>query len=159
MELLRHHRALAARGTYKFSVMIVQVDQFSGIVERFGLGRGHEVLQLVARVVKASLREVDITARLETDKFALILSGATESDSVSVISRVSKLVGQIQVNDEDDIKLTLSGGLTSYHGTETEAELVEHADEALQYAKEKGEDNVAGYKYSPSEAETALSGS
>ena len=155
MELLRQHRALAARGAYEFSVMIVQVDQFAGIVERFGLGRGHEVLQLVARVVKASLREVDATARLEADKFALILSSATETDSLSVMGRVSRLVGQIQVDDEDDIKLTLSGGLTSYHRTESEAELVRHAEEALQYANEKGEDNVAGYKYSPPATETA----
>lgn len=158
-ELLLQHRAMAERGSYNFAVIVAQVDQFADIVDRFGLGRGHEVLQLFSRVVKAALREVDVIARLEAERFALILSGCSETDSLTIINRVSELVGQIQVTEEDDIKITISGGLTSYHGTESVEELIEHADHALAFAIEQGHDRVAGYNYNPPASEEAERGS
>lgn len=149
LEMLGHHRAMSERGTYHFTLAITQVDQFAAIVETRGLERGHEVLQLFARIVKAALREVDVIARLEADKFGLILSGCSEADALNIINRISQLIGQIQVTDEDDIKITSSGGLTSFHGTESVEELVTHADQALAVANSEGPDTVAGYNYTP----------
>ena len=51
------------------------------------------------------------------------------------------------------MKITSSGGITSFHGTETVEDLIEHAEQALQFAIEQGRDRVAGYNYiSPEEA-------
>ncbi|MFT4797468.1 MAG: diguanylate cyclase (GGDEF)-like protein [Candidatus Azotimanducaceae bacterium] len=149
MDSLMQHRAMSERGTYEFTVAITQVDQFTEIVEKQGLGRGNEVLQLFSRIVKAALREVDVIARMESDKFALILSGCSEQDALQIITRISQLIGQIQVNhdDQDDIKITSSGGITSFHGTETTEDLIEHAEQALVFAIEQGRDRVAGYNY------------
>ncbi|MBD3646505.1 MAG: GGDEF domain-containing protein [Pseudomonadales bacterium] len=138
MEMLTQHRALSERGTYQFTLAVLQVDQFSEIVEDQGLATGNEVLELFARVVKAALREVDIVGRIGTDKFALILSGASEDDAVNVMGRISQLVGQIRVTDAEEIHITSSGGLTSYHGTETAEEQVDYAPKALDFAVEQG---------------------
>jgi diguanylate cyclase (GGDEF)-like protein len=156
MDLLLQHRAMSERGTYEFTVAIAQVDQFAEIIEKQGLGRGNEVLQLFSRIVKAALREVDVIARMEADKFGLILSGCSEQDALQIITRISQLISQIQVSDDDDIKITSSGGITSFHGTESTDDLIEHAEQALLYAIEQGRDRVAGYNYvSPEEtAET-----
>ena len=147
LETLIQHRAMSERGTYAFTVAVSQVDQFNEIIEKQGLGRGNEVLQLFSRIVKAALREVDIIARLDTDKFGLILSGCSEEDALRIINRISQLITNIQVNDEDDLKITSSGGITSFHGTESPEELIEHAEQALQFAIEQGRDRVAGYNY------------
>ncbi|MCB1693318.1 MAG: GGDEF domain-containing protein [Pseudomonadales bacterium] len=152
MELLTQHRAMSERGSYLFTLIVVQVDQFADIVDLQGLGRGNEVLQLFARIVKAALREVDVLARLEADKFGLILSGCSEEDALIIIHRISQLIGQIQVNEDDDIKVTASGGLTSFHGTETPDDLIAHAEQALEFAIEQGRDRVAGYLYAEPEA-------
>lgn len=151
MELLTQHRAMSERGSYLFTLIVVQVDQFADIVDLQGLGRGNEVLQLFARIVKAALREVDVLARLEADKFGLILSGCSEEDALIIINRISQLIGQIQVNEDDDIKVTASGGLTSFHGTESPDDLVAHAEQALEFAIEQGRDRVAGYLYAEPE--------
>lgn len=154
LDMLAQHRAMSERGGYQFTVAVIQVDQFSEIVDSQGLEAGNDLLQLFSRVVRAALREVDIIARLDTDKFSLLLSGASEEDAVTVMNRISQLVGQIQVTEAGDMKVTASGGLTSYHGTETAEELVEHADKALDFAVEQGRDRVAGYLYSePDEQE------
>lgn len=153
LELLFQHRAMCERGTYRFTVAVAQVDQFADIVDGHGLGRGHEVLQLFSRIVKAALREVDVIARLEADKFGLVLSGCSESDALNIINRISELIGQIQVTENDDIRITASGGLTSFHGTESVDDLIDHAEQALEFAVEQGRDRVAGYNYSPPEPE------
>ncbi|MFT7686672.1 MAG: diguanylate cyclase (GGDEF)-like protein [Candidatus Azotimanducaceae bacterium] len=152
MDLLIQHRGMAERGTYAFTVAVTQVDQFTEIIEKQGLGRGNEVLQLFSRIIKAALREVDVIARIETDKFGLILSGCSEEDALRIISRINELISQIQVNDKNDMKITASGGITCFHGTESAEELVEHADEALSYAIEQGRDRVAGYNYAEPKA-------
>jgi len=152
MDVLVQHRAMSERGSYVFTVAVTQVDQFNDIIEQQGLGRGNEVLQLFSRIIKAALREVDIIARLDTDKFGLILSGCSEEDALRIINRINELISQIQVNDKNDMKITASGGITCFHGTESPDDLVAHAEEALNFAIEAGRDRVAGYNYtSPGE--------
>ena len=155
VELLQQHRAMSERGSYKFTLVIEQVDQFADIVDRYGLGRGHEVLQLFSRIVKAALRQVDAIARLEADKFAMVLSDCPEDEALDVINRISELVGQIQVTEDDDIRITTSAGLTSYHGTEAVQDLMDHAEEAMNFAIKEGRDCVAGYNYKPPATEGA----
>lgn len=147
LDMLAQHRAMSERGGYQFTVAVIQVDQFSELMESQGLEAGNELLQLFSRVVRAALREVDVIARIDTDKFSLLLSGASEEDSVTVMNRISQLIGQIRVSDAEDMKVTASGGVTTYHGTETAEELIEHADKALAFAVEQGRDRVAGYLY------------
>ena len=157
-ELLHQHRAMSERGSYVFTIAVVQVDQFDEIVDGYGLGRGHEVLQLFSRVIKAALREVDVIARLEADKFGLILSGSPEIDALAIINRISQLISQIQVTEDNDIRITTSGGLTSFHGTESVDDLIAHAEQALEFAVEQGKDRVAGYNYTPPVTEGAGQG-
>ncbi len=147
IDVLSQHKAMCERGSYDFTIVAMQIDQFAEIVENYGLARGNEVLQLFSRIVKAALREVDVLARFNTDKFAIILSGASESDALNIVNRISQLIAQIQVNDADDVKITASGGITSFHGTETLEDLVAHAEQAMEFAIDQGRDRVAGYNY------------
>ena len=149
IEVLGQHSGMATRGSYQFTLAVTQVDQFASIVETKGLARGNEVLQLFSRIVKAALRDVDVIARLDAERFGLILSGCSEEDALTIINRISQLISQIQITEADDLKITASGGLSEYHGTETVEELIEHAEQALQFAMEQGQDFVAGYLYTP----------
>ena len=155
LEILAQHKGMCERGTYVFTIAVTQVDQFADIVANEGLARGNEVLQLFSRIVKAALREVDVLARIDADKFGLILSGCTEEDALTIINRISQLIGQIQVTAADDIKITASGGLTSFHGTESCEDMIAHADKALDFAIEQGRDRVAGFLYTPPAEEEA----
>lgn len=148
-DVLVQHRAMSERGSYHFTIAIVQVDQFAEIVDKHGLGSGNETLQLFSRIVKAALREVDVIARMEGDIFALLLSGATEEDAVMIINRISQLISQIKIKDDEDIQVTASGGITTFHGTEDVDELIANATKALEFAVESGRDRVAGFNYKP----------
>ena len=151
LDAIPRHRKMAERGSYNFSVAVLQVDQYSALVEKHGPGYGNELLRLYAGVVKDAFRDVDVVARLGADKFGLLLFGTTQEASILAIARISQLVGQIQVFDDEDVKVTHSGGVTSYHGTESVDGLIAHAGRALEFAVKEGRDRVAGFLYeSPS---------
>ena len=69
------------------------------------------------------------------------------SMALIIINRISQLISQIRDNDQDDMKITVSGGITCYHGTESPDDLIDHANRALQFAVYWGRDRVAGYNY------------
>ena len=154
-EVLTQHRGMSERGSYYFTLAVLQVDQFNSVVDQHGLSSGNGVLQLFARIVKAALREVDVVSRQGSDTFGLLLSSATEDDAVMIINRISQLISQIKIeeDEDEDIKITTSGGITSFHGTESSQELVANASKALEFAVEKGRDRVAGFLYHPPQAE------
>ena len=150
LDLLQRHSAMTERGVYEFALVVIRVDQYVKIVEEQGLARGNDVLQLFSRIVKATLREVDALARLEDDKFGLILSECSEEDAMLIVNRINQLVNQIRVNNTDDLKITASGGVTCFHGSESPEVLIAHGDEALQFAVDQGGDRFAGYSYQES---------
>ncbi|MBT4161143.1 MAG: GGDEF domain-containing protein [Gammaproteobacteria bacterium] len=162
-EVLLQHSAMSERGSYEFTVAVLQVDQFNHIVDNHGLASANETLQLFTRIVKAALREVDVVSRLGSDIFGLLLSGASEEDAVMIIHRISQLISQIKIKDDDDLHVTASGGITCFHGTESTEDLIAHASKALEFAVEQGRDRVAGFNYKapepegevPAEAESA----
>ncbi|MDA0787851.1 MAG: GGDEF domain-containing protein [Proteobacteria bacterium] len=147
LEMLVQHSGMSNRGSYAFTLIMLQVDQFSDVVDQHGLASANEMLQLYARIVRAALREVDITARMGSDNFGLILSGASEDEAVMVVNRISQLIGQIQISKDPQLKITNSGGITSYHGTESPQQLIENVNTALEFAIEQGRDRVAGFNY------------
>lgn len=64
-----------------------------------------------------------------------------------VVNRISQLIGQIQISKDPQLKITNSGGITSYHGTESPQQLIENVNTALEFAIEQGRDRVAGFNY------------
>ena len=71
-----------------------------------------------------------------------------------IIHRISQLISQISIKDDEEMKVTASGGITSFHGTESVDDLIQNASKALEFAVEQGRDRVAGFNYKPPE-ETA----
>ena len=55
------------------------------------------------------------------------------------------------LHNDEDIHVTASGGITTFHGTEDVDELVANATKALEFAAESGRDRVAGFNYKPPE--------
>lgn len=147
LDLVGQQRALSIRGKYIFTIAVMEVDQYTAVVGQAGLATGDEVLQLFAQVVRAALREVDALARFDNEKFAMILSGASEEEAVMIINRIGQLVSQIHVNEQDDVKISASSGITSFHGAESVEELLANADDALSFAKAEGTGLVAGFNY------------
>jgi diguanylate cyclase (GGDEF)-like protein len=144
LELMQHHRGMAERGQYTFTVCAAELDKFDALVEHYGRTKGDEILKLIASIVKSAVREIDSVARIEGAQFGILLAGATEVDSVTTLTRVSQLISQIRVSEDDPIEVTASAGVAGYTDS-GEDDHYGRAVAALEYAIEQGRNRVAAH--------------
>ena len=144
-DLISGHCSIAARGEYLFSICTIQIDDFDKLVEKIGRVKSDAVLRLFVSVIKASLREVDMIARLEGDRFGLMFSGASEEFAMLAVNRMADLVRQISVSKDDpDLRLETSTGVVEFRESATVESMLADADQALASAIRK-RDRVAAY--------------
>lgn len=138
------------------AVMILDLDHFKSINDRFGHLAGDRVLKLLAQVLRENLRQTDIIGRIGGEEFAAVLPGATDGIARQAAERVQKGLregaAQLSLGDGSaPLRCTVSIGLAiaSMPGgatvTEIEARLqalMARADAVLYQAKSDGRDRI-----------------
>ncbi|HEX4724214.1 MAG TPA: diguanylate cyclase [Pseudonocardiaceae bacterium] len=137
--------ARARRVGTSLALLIVDVDRFKSINDKYGHPAGDRVLVEVARRLRESVRQADFLARYGGEEFALVVPGASPQELASIGERLRNQVASrpIQVAPETWIEVTVSVGTAGYprHG-KTVSELITTADRALYAAKSQGRDRV-----------------
>jgi len=137
--------ARARRSAGSVAVLIVDVDHFKSINDRYGHPAGDGVLVEIAARLRSTVRGGEVLVRYGGEEFALIVPNA-ELDSLAVLAdRLREQVASapIVVTQQRWVAVTVSIGTARYptHGT-SPAELVAIADRALYSAKAAGRDRV-----------------
>src|SRR5204863_6055428 len=130
---LRHGREL--------SLMLVDVDHFKAINDRFGHATGDRVLVNLARDMQAVMRQGDLLARIGGDEMAMILGDCPPGQAADVARRMLDAV----VDDPSLAQrhgVTLSIGVAGLASDRTAEELLRIADQALYRAKDSGRNRV-----------------
>lgn len=91
-------------------VAMVDIDQFKAINDRFGHVAGDEVLKHVASMLRAGIRKEDIIIRYGGDEFLLIFQEIEETAFFERLKQIKEEIGKSVVNDEPEIKLSISIG-------------------------------------------------
>jgi two-component system, cell cycle response regulator len=148
---LREELARAERTGKPLACLMIDVDNFKDINDRFGHLAGDEALKEVARRAEAEIRAGDTGARFGGDEFAILLSGAEIEHAVKLAKRIHNSVGStpIRVHGGAHVTVTLSVGLATArplprsHDYKALAErLIAEADAALYRAKSAGRNRV-----------------
>jgi two-component system, cell cycle response regulator len=148
---LREELARAERTGKPLACLMIDVDNFKDINDRFGHLAGDEALKEVARRAEAEIRAGDTGARFGGDEFAILLSGAEVVHAVKLAERIHNSVGStpIRVHGGAHVTVTLSVGLATArpqprsHDYKALAErLIAEADAALYRAKGAGRNRV-----------------
>lgn len=136
IELRRRHNDI-------FSLLLVDVDNFKGINDRFGHQAGDRIIKGVAFNLRAALRDSDSVARFGGDEFAILLS---RSDGKSAVEVAQKLCHAQQENgfllDGVKVNVTLSIGIAEAGAEDTPETLLKRADQALYRVKSEGRNGV-----------------
>ncbi len=130
----------AKRYKSPLSVMMIDIDHFKQVNDRYGHVRGDDVLREVADTIRRSVRRTDIPGRYGGEEFLVIFPNSNLAESLVVAERIWEGVNEIKYND--DLRVTISCGVKTYEG-ETIAELLQKADEKLYEAKEQGRNRVS----------------
>lgn len=137
----------------KFSVVMVDIDDFKHVNDVFGHRVGNVVLKEVADIVKKSVRSSDVVARFGGEEMIILLKGAPLDEGVQFAEKVRKNIEDRVIRDGDrTYTLTVSLGVASYNGKDNEESMMKRADEGLYRAKRAGKNRVATVESSRSDA-------
>jgi len=147
--LFKNELSRAIRHERNLSCIVLDIDSFMRIIDKYGHQFGNEVLQDTADVIKDNSRISDIVARYDRDKFISLLP-ETEIESAMILAkRLRRLVeGETFSFGENNetIPVTICVGVTSYKpsmGKDIDIyNIMKIADKALTVAKEKGSNSV-----------------
>ena len=147
-ELVRRLIAEVARSSrthLPFSLIMMDVDHFKSVNDRFGHPAGDAVLRRIARIVEEELRVSDTAARYGGEEIALLLPDTSAEDAARVAARLRARFESesFYVGEGTELEVTASFGVAAVpsHAT-TPAGLIAAADEALYAAKAEGRNRV-----------------
>jgi len=127
------------------ALLMLDLDHFKSVNDRFGHQRGDDVLVEFARRVTGSVRDIDTFARYGGEEFVLILPETNLDGGLAVAEKLRMAIHGIAFRGRGDVgmRMTVSIGVACFpeHATSRD-ELLRAADEALYEAKLQGRDRV-----------------
>jgi two-component system cell cycle response regulator len=144
-DVLKREFAVTKRYKNTLSCLMIDLDHFKRINDRFGHDAGDQVLKETARRLMQTLREVDVPARYGGEEFAVLLPHTGKQEALVAAERVRNAIRaqEFEVGKER-LRMTTSIGVSGNVDVPTgQAEdLVKAADFALYEAKRRGRDQV-----------------
>jgi diguanylate cyclase (GGDEF)-like protein/PAS domain S-box-containing protein len=142
--LADHARQAMARSERGFAIIYLDLDGFKEVNDRFGHDAGDQVLQVVARRLRRSVREADTAARVGGDEFVVLIRNVDTCDMAIRVAENIRLVLNRPVRSRvAEHPISASIGISLYPGDGDQLEqLMQHADEAMYRAKRSGRNCV-----------------
>jgi diguanylate cyclase (GGDEF)-like protein/excisionase family DNA binding protein len=134
-----------AEGT-PFSIVMVDLDDFRDVNNRYGHQAGDTVLRRIATALRGAGRDTDLVFRYGGDEFVLLLPNTDSTGAMRVASRVRAAVASIAEGDAGaaPISVSASVGVASFPDDGgTAAQVLLAADRACYVAKRTGRDRIA----------------
>jgi diguanylate cyclase (GGDEF)-like protein/PAS domain S-box-containing protein len=148
---LPNHRAFQERLAYEvkkaqrhgrmFSLLLIDVDNFKQYNDRYGHPAGDVLLTQLAKLMRSSVREVDLPARYGGEEFAILLPETDKYGAAVVAERLRAAVCDYPFRHR---QVTISIGVAEFPGDAAEASgVVDCADKAMYYSKVHGKNSVS----------------
>ena len=126
-----------------FAIVMIDIDDFSSINNQHGHDIGDEVLKIVAKTLKNSVRQSDLVGRYGGEEFIVILIGDVEDQLAIISEKMRMLVENAYVRqDEKDIRVTISCGATIVQEHDELIDVIRRADKLLYESKHAGKNRV-----------------
>jgi diguanylate cyclase (GGDEF)-like protein len=141
-DTMKRMLAQASRTLSPMSVLLLDLDHFKQVNDRFGHPIGDQALANVGAALRSALRDSDFAGRNGGEEFAVLLPNTDTEGALLAAEKIRAAISEISLPGVD-IRLSASVGIASYpeHATGTER-LERLADAALYLAKRTGRDRA-----------------
>jgi diguanylate cyclase (GGDEF)-like protein/PAS domain S-box-containing protein len=127
------------------TLLMLDLDYFKNINDKYGHQSGDQALIRFAETVKVELRDSDLFGRLGGEEFCILLQQATRSEAMLVAERIRADVQAIMLTSTtgEPFSLTVSIGIATYRTEDDRlGRMLERSDKALYQAKSNGRNQV-----------------
>lgn len=140
---VRRHLDSLLRSGATAAVLLMDVDRFKPLNDRYGHAAGDAALKEVAARLREHLRAVDVVARYSGEEFLVVMAGAAEEEATAVAERLRAAIADAPVSvGALALPITMSVGVATARGQVGSDGLIAAADAALYRAKEAGRNRV-----------------
>lgn len=141
------------RYSHPLSFVLMDIDNFKVINDRFGHQIGDEALRQVARTLDCTYRRADILARYGGDEFAVLMSETALNEAARGAERLRHEIEAASIlpphpeGKPDVVRITVSIGVAGYpEDAASRDALIEAADRALYHAKRQGRNRAVLFR-------------
>jgi len=132
----------ARRSGKPVSCILLDIDRFKSINDRFGHPVGDEVLRMVTVALTGGCRAEDVVCRYGGEEFALLLPNTDESADAELAERLRAAIdATAMMSKGKEVKVTGSFGVAQLQ-TDSDSSVLDTADKALYDAKQSGRNRV-----------------
>jgi diguanylate cyclase len=143
LKVFEVERARMERSGNPLAVGLLDIDNFKRLNDEHGHQTGDEALKALAALVGKTLRATDLVARYGGEEFVVLLPETELQNACDILTRLQrKLSGGLFLNEQKNLLVTFSAGVTACGKGEAIEVVLERADQALYEAKRTGKNRT-----------------
>jgi two-component system cell cycle response regulator len=133
------------RYKHPLALLLLDLDFFKEYNDNYGHLEGDKVLVRFSQIIKSCLRANDSAYRYGGEEFTVILPETAGAEARTVAQRIRSALEAERFSPENgqDVQITISIGVTEYHGDEELSTFIQRADKAMYISKQSGRNKVS----------------
>ena len=143
-DIAEKYYSIAIRTKEALSLLMIDLDHFKSVNDKYGHASGDEVLKEFTRIVQKQLRESDLFARYGGEEFVIVLANTGIDGAENLAEKIRSAVeANFLITEKNEIQVTVSIGISELGKKDVSLEdILYRADKALYLAKEKGRNRI-----------------
>jgi diguanylate cyclase len=142
-DVFERETARADRRGTPLCLAVLDLDDFKRLNDTYGHLAGDGALRHLVKIVKSTLRSIDVIARFGGEEFCIIMPETTVEAAAATMTRLQReLTKHFFLHDNEKVLITFSCGVAARLPNEDQAALVQRADKAMYQAKQTGKNRV-----------------
>ncbi|BCX81030.1 two-component system, cell cycle response regulator [Methylomarinovum caldicuralii] len=143
MALARKLFTQSRRYDQPLSTLVLDIDDFKQVNDRYGHSQGDRAIQAVARLLREHCRDSDLVGRMGGEEFVMLLPNTTVAGALATADKLLKAVEDAPLGEKEPFSITVSIGVSGRTAADSDLEsLINRADQALYRAKRAGKNRV-----------------
>ncbi len=148
INLASYQISVSKRSGLPITFCVVDIDNFKKVNDAADHECGNMILNQIANLIKSSVRQQDLVARLHGEKFVLMYPNTGTDGAVNVSTKLKEMIASQSFRYKDKaFQITATFGICEYSNQVTVEEIISNSEEALLKGKELGRNQVNVYEF------------